>query len=107
MFELTQIFFIIFGLLTIAGGVIGFVKAKSRASLIAGAVSGLLLLAAAMLMASRPLVGEIVGLVVSLLLAGRFIPAFLKTKKPMPAGMIGVLSVIGVVLSLLLLIGIR
>ncbi len=107
MFELTRIFFIVFGLLTIAGGVIGFVKAKSRASLIAGAVSGLLLLAAAMLMRSQPLAGEIMGLVVSLLLAGRFVPAFLKTRAPMPAGMMSVLSVIGVVLTLLLLVGVR
>src|SRR4051794_8264502 len=43
MFDLARIYLFGFGALTIAGGVMGFVKAKSRASLIAGTISGVLL----------------------------------------------------------------
>jgi uncharacterized membrane protein (UPF0136 family) len=92
----------LFGALTIAGGVVGYVKAKSKASLIAGGISGLLLLVAAYLMNSGSFsVGRILSLVLSVLLAGRFIPAFLKTRKPMPAGLMSVLSVIGIILGIL------
>jgi hypothetical protein len=40
-----KIYFIVFGILTIAGGVLGYVKAGSMASIIAGSISGVLLFA--------------------------------------------------------------
>ena len=99
MFSLVRAYLIVFGLLSIAGGVMGFVKAKSQASLIAGGVAGALLLVAGYLLgASASLAGPVLGLVVCVGLAGRFVPAFLKTRKPMPAGMMATLSVIGIVL---------
>jgi uncharacterized membrane protein (UPF0136 family) len=100
MFEILRIYQFVFGVLTIVGGVMGFVKAKSNASLIAGGVSGLLLLVAGYLMGSASAqIGLILGLVVAVALAGRFVPSYLKTKKAMPAGLMAVLSVIGVVLG--------
>ena len=105
MLELTKNFYLLFGVLTILGGVIGFVKAGSRASLIAGGVSGVLILVAAWLVMRRQeQAGLILGLVISSVLEMRFLPAFLKTKKPMPAGMMAVLSMIGTVLSVLALV---
>lgn len=105
MSNLPVFYFVFFGVLTIVGGVIGFVKANSRASLIAGGISGLLLLVSAYFLASGPiLVGRILALVVSLALAGRFVPAFLKTKGMMPAGMMSVLSIIGIIVAVLSLI---
>lgn len=92
-----KIYFIIFGLLTIAGGIVGYVKAGSTASLIAGLVTGILLLIAAFLMPTHQLVGLILALVVSLLLAGRFLPKFISTHKAMPAGVMSILSVIGII----------
>jgi uncharacterized membrane protein (UPF0136 family) len=103
MFEFAQIYLYVFGALTIVGGVIGFVKAGSKASLIAGGISGVLLLVAGWLTASKPTAGLVLGLILSLLLAGRFVPAFLKTKKPMPAGMMSVLSIVGLVVTALAL----
>jgi uncharacterized membrane protein (UPF0136 family) len=47
------------------------------------------------------LVALILAAVVSILLAGRFLPAFLKTGKMMPAGMMAILSVIGIVMAIL------
>jgi uncharacterized membrane protein (UPF0136 family) len=95
-----KIYFIVFGILTIAGGVLGYVKAGSTASIIAGSISGILLLVAAFLLPDRLAAGLAVGFIVSLLLAGRFIPIFIRSGKIMPAGMMSILSLIGLVMAL-------
>lgn len=104
MLDLTKIYLFIFGALTIAGGIMGYVKAGSPASIIAGGISGVLLLVAGYLVgAGKVQPGLILGLVVSLALAGQFVPKFLSTHKFMPAGMMGILGVIGLVLTALAL----
>jgi len=95
-----KIYFIVFGLLTIVGGVIGYVKAGSTASIIAGAISGIALIVAAYLLPGNVALGLILAGAVSILLAARFIPAFMKTGKAMPAGLMAVLSAIGVVIAI-------
>ncbi|HVY48399.1 MAG TPA: TMEM14 family protein [Minicystis sp.] len=105
MVEIARVYLFVFGAATVAGGVLGYVKAKSRASLVAGALSGALLVAAGAVVPSHVRVGLVLGLAVSFALAGRFIPAFAKTKKPMPAGMMAVLSVVGIALTALGLLG--
>jgi uncharacterized membrane protein (UPF0136 family) len=95
-----KIYFIIFGLLTIVGGVIGYVKAGSTASIIAGSISGIPLLVAAFLIPGNTAVGLILAGVVSIALAGKFIPDLMRTGKLMPAGMMAVLSVIGIVMAI-------
>lgn len=65
----------VYGLIALIGGTIGFVKAGSLASLLAGGGSGLVLLLAAGIVAKKPdsaRVGLILALVVSVLLIGRF-----------------------------------
>jgi uncharacterized membrane protein (UPF0136 family) len=95
-----KIYFIIFGLLTIVGGVIGYVKAGSTASIIAGSISGIALIVAAFLIPGNVALGLIIAGVISLALAGRFIPAFMQTGKVMPAGLMSALSVIGVIVAI-------
>jgi uncharacterized membrane protein (UPF0136 family) len=95
-----KIYFIIFGLLTIVGGVIGYVKAGSTASIVAGAISGIALIIAAFLLPGNAAVGLIIAGVVSIALAARFIPAFMKTGKIMPAGLMALLSAVGVVMAI-------
>jgi uncharacterized membrane protein (UPF0136 family) len=95
-----KIYFIIFGLLTIIGGVMGYVRAGSMASIIAGSVSGILLLVAAFLMGNNAVAGLALAAIVSILLAGRFVPAFLKNGDFMPAGMMSILSVIGIIMAI-------
>lgn len=95
-----KIYFIVFGLLTIAGGIMGYVKAGSTASIIAGSISGVLLLVAAFLLPGNVAAGLVLAAVVSLLLAGRFLPAFIKTGAFMPAGLMAILSVLGLVMAL-------
>jgi uncharacterized membrane protein (UPF0136 family) len=98
MLEIARIWLYVFGAITIAGGVMGFVKAKSKASLIAGGIAGALLIGAALLFQSGGRNGVILGLVVSLALAGRFVGVYRKSKKVMPAGVMALLSVISVAL---------
>jgi len=99
MIAFAKIYFLVFGLLTLAGGIMGYVKANSLPSLIAGGLSGILLIVGGWLVSTnaRPI---LMGLgLISLVLAVRFVPAFINTMKPMPAGMMAVLSVVGVVLA--------
>ena len=67
---------------------------------IAGSISGILLFVAALLLPQNLAVGLILAGVVSILLAGRFVPAFLKTGQAMPAGLMSVLSVLGVIVAI-------
>jgi uncharacterized membrane protein (UPF0136 family) len=99
LLELARLYLFVFGALTIAGGVMGFVKAKSRPSLIAGSVAGLSLLLAGYLVGTSGSLGLVIGLIVSLALAGRFVGAYRKTRKPMPAGLMALLSVAGVAIT--------
>ena len=98
--EVTKIYFILFGVLTIAGGIVGYVKAGSAASIIAGSITGVLLLVAAFLLPEHRGLGLATALVISLLLAGQFVPKFLQTGRMMPAGMMSILSVIGVIAAI-------
>jgi uncharacterized membrane protein (UPF0136 family) len=66
----------LYGLVALIGGVIGFVSAGSLASLIAGGLSGLVLLASSALAFRGSRVALIVALVVSLALVGRFASTF-------------------------------
>jgi len=98
--EAAKIYFIIFGLLTIAGGIMGYVKAGSVASIIAGAITGVLLLIAAFLLPEHRVAGLATALIVSILLAAQFLPKLLRTGKVMPAGVMSVLSVIGIIAAI-------
>jgi uncharacterized membrane protein (UPF0136 family) len=44
--------------------------------------------------------GLLVALIVSVLLAGQFVPKFFSTHKVMPAGLMSVLSVLGIVVAI-------
>src|SRR5438552_13184050 len=95
-----KIYFVVFGILTIAGGVVGYVKAGSVASIVAGGVTGILLLVAAFLLPEYRAAGLATACIVSLLLAAQFVPKFLRTGRVMPAGMMSILSVIGIIVAI-------
>ena len=98
--EAAKIYFLVFGVLTIAGGVVGYVKAGSVASIIAGSITGVLLLVAAFLLPEHRAAGLATALIISLLLAAQFVPKFIRTGRAMPAGMMSILSVIGIVAAI-------
>ena len=99
----TKLYYLIFGILSIAGGIMGFLKAKSSISLVAGSVSGALLIAASFLLQERPIVAGVLGLLVSVLLSGKFVPDFIHKKAPVPGGLMAFLSLAGIVVSILAL----
>jgi uncharacterized membrane protein (UPF0136 family) len=99
MLNIARLYFFVFAALTVLGGVMGFVKANSKPSLIAGVVSGLLLAVAGWLMPTKTTVGCVMGILVSLLLLGRFLPAYLKKGAAMPAIPMIILSAAGVAIA--------
>ena len=101
-----EIYFIVFGVITILGGVMGYVKARSVPSLVAGGIAGVLLIVGALLIpkltASRT--GLLLDFIVCLLLAGRFVPSLLRGKLN-PAVYVVPLAIIGAILAAVLLFG--
>jgi uncharacterized membrane protein (UPF0136 family) len=69
---LTKIFYLVFGALTFVGGIMGFLKGQSIESLVAGGISGVLLIVAGVLVASKPMPAHGIALVVSIVLIGFF-----------------------------------
>jgi uncharacterized membrane protein (UPF0136 family) len=100
MLEPTKIYFLVFGVLTIAGGIIGYVKAGSVVSFVAGAITGILLIVAGMILPEHRELGLGLGLFTSTILAGQFIPRVLRTRRLVPAGVMSVLSVIGIIITI-------
>ena len=94
---LVQVYYFLFGLVAITGGAMGYARAKSKPSLIAGSVSGALLIIAGLL--SPRVSGFVLALIVSVLLLAHFGRSYAAKKKPMPAIPMIVLSGICIVLT--------
>jgi len=94
----------VYGALVLVGGLIGYLKAKSRASLIAGIISSALLdLAAGLVATGSVRWGAGLGAVTALALIARFLPALLRTKKLMPAGVVVAVGAVVLVVSVVAL----
>lgn len=94
---------LIYGILVAAGGVMGYTKAGSKASLLAGGLAGLVLLGSSALMwRGSYQTAWWIALVVTLLLLGRFGSAAISNGfKLMPGGMVIIVSVIVLVALLM------
>lgn len=90
----------IYGILMLVGGFIGYKKAGSMASLIAGGISGVLILIAVYIASNNPVLGYRMTTVISGLLVCSFTMRLVKTGTFMPSGMLLILSVIALVISL-------
>ena len=73
-----------YGVFTLVGGVIGYLKAKSTASLIAGSISGSLLVVCAYGLGQGSRTAALVSAIVSVLLGGRFAGTWRRTHRVMP-----------------------
>ncbi len=90
--QTTAIVIWVYGALVLLGGVIGFLKAKSKPSLIAGGVSGAVLLASGWAVWTDKDFGVWVAVMLAIILMMFFAARFMKTKNVMPAGMMSGLS---------------
>ena len=88
---------LIFGILAIVGGVIGYKQAGSQMSLLSGIISGALLLIGAYFLLGGNPIGLMLSAIVSLVLLVVFAIRLVKTRKFMPAGLMIVLGVVNMV----------
>lgn len=97
----------IFGAIVIAAGIQGML-AGSMISLIAAGILGGLILAGGFMLGTKTTVALILALIGSVGVAGKFLPTFLKSSNKgaaiWPAGVLAILSVIGIVLTVMQLI---
>ena len=100
----TKFYYLVFGILTIIGGIMGYVKAKSVASIISGSLCGIVLIGASFTFPERPIFGGVVGLLVSVLLAGKFVPDYIHKRAFLPGGLMAFLSLASIVISILALL---
>jgi uncharacterized membrane protein (UPF0136 family) len=86
--ELARYSILIIAGLVLVGGVIGFIKAQSKASLIAGIASAIAFVLTYFLSLSNPSGGLIASFIVGLALDVVFVKRLMKTKQFMPSGLI-------------------
>ncbi|MBZ0185768.1 MAG: TMEM14 family protein [Candidatus Obscuribacterales bacterium] len=99
---LSQYSIIVAAVLVAAGGLTGFLKAGSKASLISGVISGTLAALAFVVTFIDMRIGHFLGLAVMMVLQIVFAIRLRKTKKFMPSG---VMLLISITVELLLIIG--
>jgi uncharacterized membrane protein (UPF0136 family) len=93
-----------FGLFSITGGFIGYFKAGSMASLVAGSISGIFLLISAYGLVRGNQLSAVVSLVVAVLLGARFLMTMVKQFKVMPDLLMVLLSAVTIVVVVMHLI---
>lgn len=83
-----------YGILAVVGGIIGYIQARSRVSLLSGSISGLLLILAAYVQLQGQSWGSILAVIVTAVLVVVFAFRLAKTRKFMPAGLMTILGVL-------------
>jgi len=86
---------IVYGGLAIAGGILGYLKTQSKASIISGGISGAILIVAGVAALQGQLWGLALAAAITALLTVFFAIRYSKTRKVMPSGLMTVLGAIG------------
>ncbi|MBN4001421.1 TMEM14 family protein [Nostoc sp. LPT] len=96
-----------YGILAIAGGIIGYIQAKSRVSLLSGSISGLLLILAAYFQLQGQTWGAISAVLVTVVLVVVFAFRLVKTRKFMPAGLMTILGLLALAVMVNQIVALR
>jgi len=75
------LFFALFGIINIVGGLIDYFKGQSTASLIAGGAAGVVLLVCAYGISKGNLLASVVRVILALLLGGRFFATIVRQSR--------------------------
>lgn len=89
---------LLFGLLVLGGGIIGYATAGSMVSLIAGSVFGFMLLASGLAVSRGKKSGFVVAPLLTLILTAFFAYRFVQSGEFMPSGMMALLSAAALIL---------
>ena len=87
-----------YGIIALAGGVMGYLKAKSKVSLISGGLSGLLLLGAGVMQILGLAGGLLLAQIITTVLIIVFAIRLFKTRKLMPSGLMLVAGLVASVM---------
>lgn len=104
-FEIATWSILVYGLLVLLGGVMGYLKAKSQMSLYSGVGSGVALLIAWFISRQMPVVGLGLAAGIAIVLCVVFVKRFSVTRAFMPAGMMMIFSLAATVLFVFGLLG--
>ncbi len=85
---------IAYGVLALIGGIIGYVQAQSKVSLISGSISGLLLIIAGVMQLQGQSSGLILATGITSVLVIVFAIRLMKTRKFMPAALMSLLGIV-------------
>ncbi len=92
LLQIAYWFILIYATLTALGGIMGYMKAKSKVSLIMGLVSGTVLFAAWWICGQTPVLGLGLAASIALFLLIVFVNRYIRTRALMPAGLMTILS---------------
>jgi uncharacterized membrane protein (UPF0136 family) len=96
--ELGMLAALVYGILALIGGILGYVQANSKVSLISGSISGLLLIFAAFMQLNAQFWGLLLAIFVTAALVVFFCLRLAKTRKFMPSGLMAILGMVALVL---------
>ncbi|MBW4617044.1 MAG: hypothetical protein KME21_28145 [Desmonostoc vinosum HA7617-LM4] len=91
---------LIYGILAIIGGIIGYMQANSKVSLLSGTISGLLLIFASYLQMQGQTWALILAACVTAVLVVVFAVRLAKTRKFIPAGLMIILGMLALVVTI-------
>lgn len=84
MINVSTLLVVVYGLFVLVGGIIGYVKAKSKASLVTGVLAGVVLLLCAYGMTEGIRIAYLVSVVVAIVLGVRFFQTWLTKRRLFP-----------------------
>ncbi|MGD1872873.1 MAG: TMEM14 family protein [Mastigocoleus sp.] len=91
---------LVYGIMSIVGGIIGYKSAGSKVSLISGGISGLLLIISAIIASYGSYWGLIIAVIITAALVLLFAFRFSKTRKIMPAGLMSAAGTLALILMI-------